>query len=191
MALMAKLGSNVNNSKLLIYQSDVVSLKVCNKCNSLKSLDSFCKDRTKKDGLHTVCKSCKYFTDKAYRERNKDRIRKRQKQWEKENREHCNARRRELDANNKERRRELVNASRRKKLWYYAAKEAQRRAHKLQATPTWADLESIQEIYETCPEGHHVDHIVPLRGKTVCGLHVEHNLQHLPALENIIKSNKF
>lgn len=73
----------------------------------------------------------------------------------------------------------------------YAARTAKRRARKLQATPAWANLEVIKEIYLNCPEGHHVDHIVPLQGKNVCGLHVEYNLQYLPASENMSKGNKF
>jgi hypothetical protein len=57
--------------------------------------------------------------------------------------------------------------------------------------PRWANLTAIAEIYSARPDGYHVDHIVPLQGKTVCGLHVEHNLQYLSAVENIKKGNRF
>jgi hypothetical protein len=75
--------------------------------------------------------------------------------------------------------------------YLFNARNAKRRAIKLKATPNWADLVAIKEIYRTCPEGYHVDHIVPLQGKLVCGLHCEFNLQYLSATENRCKANKF
>lgn len=38
---------------------------------------------------------------------------------------------------------------------------------------------------------HHVDHVIPLQGQNVSGLHVPENMRVIPALENIRKSNKF
>jgi hypothetical protein len=67
---------------------------------------------------------------------------------------------------------------------------AKRKAAKLKATPKFANLNKIKEIYKNCPKGYHVDHIVPLQGKVVCGLHVEWNLQYLTPSENSSKSNK-
>ena len=77
-----------------------------------------------------------------------------------------------------------------------AAKLAKRRATKLNATPKWANAFFIKEAYHlaklrTKVTGFewHVDHIVPLQHKLVCGLHVESNLRVIPAMDNRIKSN--
>jgi hypothetical protein len=51
------------------------------------------------------------------------------------------------------------------------------RVKKLSRLPKWANLAKIKEIYAKCPQGLEVDHIIPLKGKNVCGLHVENNLQ--------------
>lgn len=59
------------------------------------------------------------------------------------------------------------------------------------ATPNWADMNAIKKIYLDCPKDMHVDHIIPLRGRAVCGLNVENNLQYLTPLENIKKFNHF
>jgi hypothetical protein len=74
---------------------------------------------------------------------------------------------------------------------------SRRRAMKLCATPSWSSSKDCAAIYAkaallTATTGvkHHVDHIVPMRSKTVCGLHVPANLQVLPAIENIVKGNR-
>jgi hypothetical protein len=67
---------------------------------------------------------------------------------------------------------------------------AKYRALKLLATPKFANLNKIKEIYKNCPKGFHVDHIIPLNNKMVCGLHVEWNLQYLTPYDNKSKSNK-
>ena len=65
-----------------------------------------------------------------------------------------------------------------------------RHSHTKQATPPWANLEDILSFYDNRPAGYHVDHVIPLRGRDVCGLHVRANLQYLPASENLSKGNR-
>ena len=66
-------------------------------------------------------------------------------------------------------------------------------------TPEWADIDRIRAYYEVCAffnevNGYikyHVDHVIPLQGDLVSGLHVHSNLQIIPWLDNIRKKNKF
>jgi hypothetical protein len=64
-------------------------------------------------------------------------------------------------------------------------------ARKKRAMPAWAISKEIEDFYRACPEGHQVDHVIPLRGKTVSGLHVVNNLQYLPGVENNKKGNRY
>lgn len=91
------------------------------------------------------------------------------------------------DARRKEERRALVS--------FHASK---RRAAKIQRTPPWADLDAMRAVYDEAARLsresgilHNVDHIVPLQGKTVSGLHVANNLQILTASENSRKRNRY
>lgn len=72
---------------------------------------------------------------------------------------------------------------------YWSAKVAEYRAKKKQRTPAWADLTAIESFYNACPPGFEVDHIIPLNGKNVSGLHVLNNLQYLTRIENASKGN--
>ena len=83
----------------------------------------------------------------------------------------------------------------------FAASAAQHRAAKMQRTPKWLtedDHWMMEQTYEFAALrtkmfgfAWHVDHIVPLQGQLVSGLHVPWNLQVIPAAENISKNNNF
>lgn len=73
-----------------------------------------------------------------------------------------------------------------------------RRAEKLKRTPPWADMDAIKALYQqaratTMATGveHHVDHVIPLQGRLVSGLHVHTNMQIIPGSENSRKRNRF
>lgn len=164
--------------------------KLCNKCKEDLPLTEFHKDKCKKDGLRTTCKSCRSDTSEKYYSNNKDAIN-----------EKCN----EYYENNAGSLREK--ASKNGAIWRKlnphknASKTARRRASKKLATPSWLTedhKEEIDKLYllaKDCQiitgEPYHVDHIIPLKGKNVCGLHVPWNLQVLPADVNLSKSNTF
>ena len=76
---------------------------------------------------------------------------------------------------------------------YWAAREAR----KIKATPTWSNKAAIDAVYELARLAteltgirHSVDHMVPLRSKTVCGLHVQWNLRVVSQSENSVKGNR-
>lgn len=71
------------------------------------------------------------------------------------------------------------------------ASRASRKIAKIKRTPPWADLEEIKQFYIDCPKGMHVDHIVPLQGELISGLHVLGNLQYLTPYENLSKGNRW
>ena len=73
----------------------------------------------------------------------------------------------------------------------HASVQSLRCRHLRQAQPPWADVGAITAIYlEAQRRGMHVDHAIPLKGKTVSGLHVPNNLQLLTPSENYRKRNK-
>lgn len=167
-------------------------MKYCYKCKCSKSVDIFGKNKAKHDCLSTECRECKRKQDNEYSARNRDASRKRASEWYYKNRD-----KESFQALSKQRLKDW----RARNLDKHAAKENKRRALKLQAMPKWLSEEQIKEIAteyalsKWCSEvmgiKYHVDHIVPLKGKNVCGLHVPWNLRVIPARENIIKGNRY
>lgn len=180
-----------------LYTGVIMSLfKICHKCNIEKSFSEFSKRSAAKDGLQYSCKLCVT----AYSEFNKDKLTTYRKDYYKDNKDRIAL----YLSTNKDKISTLCAAYSRKHYQdnkdRYIAKSAKRRAKKLNATPYWLTKEHFEEIEELylCArmfklytgEEYHVDHIVPLQGKNVCGLHVPWNLQVIPAKENLSKSNK-
>jgi len=168
-------------------------LKTCNgPCKLDKTIESFHRGNGSFGRKSRCIECCKisykpnsntykreYYRDHA--EKIKDSTRR----YQDKNREALRKRNREYDANHKPQR---------------AAREAFRRAQKLCATPKWLTdehRETIKQLYVYRDElrhqsgiMYHVDHIVPLVSKTVCGLHVPWNLQVILGNENLKKSNR-
>lgn len=190
-------------------------MKRCSKCGEVKPLDAFSRNAATRDGYGGWCKGCL----KAYRAANPEMLAAQQAAYRAAhpekmaayraaNAEKLAAQQAAWRAANVEKRAAALDAWRaanadKVAAYYvsnrdrYAARCALRRARLLQATPAWANLELVAAYYTlaaafTQGSGveHHVDHIEPLQGKHVCGLHCEFNLQVLPAQVNAAKGNR-
>ena len=129
--------------------------------------------------------------NKLYRLNNKDKIKEINRLYRLNNKDKIKEINRLYRLNNKQKRKQTLILTRLNNPHTQRAVTAKYRASQLKATPKFANLKKIKEIYKNCPKGYHVDHIVPLQGKEVCGLHVEYNLQYLTKSENLSKSNIF
>ena len=124
--------------------------------------------------------------NKRYYHKNKETRRAKNKDWIKRNAESHKDRQQSYQrkhyAENKE---------------YYYVKSAKAKSRLRKSTPGWADLNKIAEIYRqaaamsTDEVKYSVDHIIPLKGKMICGLHVENNLQIMTLEENKRKGNRW
>ena len=186
----------------------------CKTCDIEKEYGEFYKDTKNKSNFSKICRVCEkartkvYYLDNResllkkraeYRKNNKEKIDKYQKSYGAENR-HVGRKSNEKWKTKPENKKKMAKLS---KDW--AARNidkrrymsSRRRASKLKATPEWADMKKIAGVYtgakmleDLLGLKFHVDHIIPLQGENVCGLHIWENLQVLEASLNIKKGNK-
>jgi len=150
----------------------------CYSCFCVLTSDNWRKSLQKKN--NTICSPCKNKALASWREINRDKISRHNQKYYNNHKEKCLSRNKEYVSKN----RDKTNIMKR-------GHTTKRRALLLKRIPLWSSQETILEFYRNCPPGYHVDHIVPLQGKLVSGLHVETNLQYLPAKENLSKGNKY
>jgi hypothetical protein len=164
-------------------------------------LSSFFKDSNKKGGFRYNCKSCCNDIQNRYYESNREYITIRRKTYCKEHADYRASQQRKYYERNSDkeklRNRIWLKANPAKKAYY----NAKRKASKLNATPRWLTEDQLKDIElfyidakwaeSILGEPVDVDHIVPLQGENVCGLHVSWNLQLMSKSENSRKCNKF
>lgn len=151
-------------------------MKICKRCKEEKDSDSFYNSPNNKGGKRSECKKCVIERSNLWKENNPDKHRKHSYNWRLDHEDYYKEKRKEWKAENRSK---------------ATSQERKRKAIKKNAMASWADEELIDLIYDECPQGCHVDHIIPLSNPKVCGLHVQENLQYLPQALNNIKYNKF
>jgi hypothetical protein len=175
--------------------------KVCKTCGQSLPVSAFHKNKTYRDGLCGSCAVCIRKKVAVWGASNKDRVAENKRRYAQKNVDHERERAR---IKSSKWRKENPSLAKQKYLEWASRNvgllrsyNAKRRALAAQATPCWVDLKRMAEIYTLAQEWNsiwpddpvHVDHIVPLNAKTVCGLHTDANLQILRAGVNIRKSN--
>lgn len=171
--------------------------KVCKGCGTEKALGQFYPNKSMFSGCENTCIACKVERAVDWKNKNPERAREHVRKCNKAHPQRARAASKKYKKVHPEKVR-VTSA-----IWSKAhpaqnnARNSRHRAEKLKATPAWANAFFIAEAYDLAQRRTkatgitwHVDHIVPLRSKLVCGLHVENNLQLLPAAENSSKGNR-
>lgn len=135
---------------------------------------------------------------RKYRTKNREVILAKQAEYREANKSRLSEQKRQCYQKNRTAYIERVKENYRKNPESSIRRERQKNSLRKEATPAWADPDAIKKIYlerasltEETGVLHHVDHIIPLRHPLVCGLHVETNLQVVPAADNWRKHNSY
>ncbi len=176
----------------------MVNEKTCVACGCTKLATDFYRSSNYKDGLQYECIPCAKLRTKEYALANREKVLCRKKRYRESNQLKISAGYNQWLMVNRDKRRAIDNKWGHCNIGKVTAKSRARKLAKLNRTPAWANKQEIEQIYIECTRvsretgiKHHVDHIIPLRGKTVSGLHVENNLQIITVEENLRKNNKF
>lgn len=153
-----------------VSNTNVSNTKRCPTCRNFKDIDLFGNNKSRDDGKNVYCKKCfnaaqvEYMSDPAQRAKHSVLSREWAKRYPKKAAAHFKK--------------------------YMDSKDVR--------TPKWASLKKIAAWYDLAQTKReelgiliHVDHIIPLQGKNVCGLHVHNNLQILTGSQNGAKGNSF
>ena len=190
-------------------------MKLCVTCKAEKSLSEFYKRKDSPDGYRNDCKDCrKLVSSKVYyadHESGKERLRQSHAkklaknpnfyaEWYEKNRDKDLEKSKLAYQANAEKRKEYQRNWSKTNRGTANAISKNYKLKKINATPKW--LSESQLLHIKCKyqlaamlnihgvEPWHVEHIVPIRGKDVCGLHVPWNLRVIPAKENMTKGNR-
>jgi hypothetical protein len=160
-----------------------IGYRQCAVCKLIEDKSSFY------NSINNLCIGCSKKETLKYRDKNRDKLAEIARQYRVDNKDTLDTyyhsdRYLSMKKEYRDTHRDIIKAG-----------NAKRRAVEIQATRKYeyGDQEELDIInfYKNCPEGFHVDHIVPLQHSLVCGLHTISNLQYLTAKENLSKGNKF
>lgn len=160
-------------------------IKFCPGCQQDKPVELFSKRVGQKDGLQPRCKVCCAAATKAWKSANKDANYEINKRWFSQNKESLRINSRKHYQKHKAS--ELTRCAEKRVSRNLSRNTALSKKYKSEIKNFYwmaKDLELVSG------QRYHVDHIVPLQGDNVCGLHVPWNLQVLPADINLSKGNK-
>jgi hypothetical protein len=149
-------------------------MKTCRLCKTEKPKSEYHSHKTAADRMRSECKACTVGRNARKYLKAREACRKNQAEWRIRNPGYAS----KWNKQNRGRKNYLT---------------MKRIADQLNATPKWLtkqQLKEIDQMYKNCPEGYEVDHMYPLRGKEISGLHVPWNLQYLTESENRSKNNR-
>jgi hypothetical protein len=157
----------------------------CVQCNNERA-KKWAKDNRERHREHGI----------RFRKANPEKSRAYTKAWRQKNLEYTREKAKEWNRANPERRRAIDR--RRSERQIGRSTPGARKCSLKNVTPAWANHFFMAEAYRLAQlrtkmlgYPHHVDHIIPIRSKLVCGLHVENNLRVIPGSENMRKHNSY